>query len=170
MLLILFIYRKIHKRNLRKTKTDKEACFNLVNLFFTNTFIKSEQLYLDLNTLSRQYFALDELCVNIKNRYKNLIYLCFLEYESIFKNNTIYSNIALEFIENYPHAYIISNTRIDKLQNFFKKHNYKSWKSRPIKIKEIALKSYPLVSMNDELVFNLSQIFRLVNEYQSVCL
>ncbi len=163
------IYGKMHKRNLRKTKTDKEDCFNLANLFFTNTFkeyIKPEQLYLDLNALSRQYFALDELCVNIKNRYRNLVYLCFPEYEEIFKGNMIYSNVVLEFIETYPHADIISNTRIDKLQNFFKKHNYKSWKSKPIKIKQIALKSYPSVDMNDELVSNLSQIARLVNEYQ----
>lgn len=43
------------KRNLRKTKTDKEDCFNLVNLFLTNTFkeySKPDQLYLDLNALS----------------------------------------------------------------------------------------------------------------------
>lgn len=121
------IYGKMHKRNLRKTKTDKEDCFNLVNLFLTNTFkeyIKPEQLCLDLNALSRQYFALDELCVNLKNRYRNLVYLCFPEYELIFKNNTIYSSIALEFIEKYPHADIIANTRIDCLQNFFKKHNF----------------------------------------------
>lgn len=163
------IYGKIKKRNLRKTKTDKEDCFNLVNLFLTNTFkeyIKPDQLYLDLNALSRQYFALDELCVNIKNRYRNLLYLCFPEYENIFKGNMVYSSIALEFIENYPHADIISNTRIDKLQNFFKKQNYKSWKSKPIKIKEAACNSYPSVNMNDELVSNLSQIARLVNEYQ----
>ena len=163
------IYGKMKKRNLRKTKTDKEDCFNLVNLFMSNTFkeyIKPDQLYLDLNALSRQYFALDELCVNIKNRYRNLLYLCFPEYEEIFKGNMVYSSIALEFIESYPHADIISNARIDKLQNFFKKREYKSWKSKPIKIKEIALKSYPSVNMNDELVSNLSQMARLVNEYQ----
>ena len=78
----------------------------------------------------------------------------------------VYSSIALEFIENYPHADIISNTRIDKLQSFFKKRCYKSWKSRPIKIKETALNSYPSVNMNDELVSNLSQMARLINEYQ----
>ena len=163
------IYGKMHKRNLRKTKTDKEDCFNLVNLFLTNTFkeyLKPEQLYLDLNALSRQYFALDELCVNIKNRYRNLLYLCFPEYEKLFKGNTIYSCIALDFIEKYPHADIISNTRIDVLQNFFKKHNFSYWKSKPIKIKTIASKSYPAVNMNDELVSNLSQIAQLVNEYQ----
>lgn len=163
------IYGKMHKRNLRKTKTDKEDCFNLVNLFLTNTFKeynKPDQLYLDLNALSRQYFALDELCVNIKNRYRNLLYLCFPEYENLFKGNTIYSNVTLKFIENYPHADIISKTRIDKLQNFFKKYNYKSWRAKPIKIKEAACNSYPSVNMNDELVSNLSQIARLVNEYQ----
>ena len=163
------IYGRMHKRNLRKTKTDKEDCFNLVNLFISNTFkeyIKPDQLYLDLNALSRQYFALDELCVNIKNRYRNLVYLCFPEYEEIFKGTLIYSNIALEFIESYPHADIISNTRIDKLQNFFKKREFRYWKSKANLIKEIASKSYPSVNMNDELVFNLSQIARLVNEYQ----
>lgn len=163
------IYGKMKKRNLRKTKTDKEDCFNLVNLFLSNTFkeyIRPEQLYLDLNALSRQYFALDEVCVNIKNRYRNLIYLCFPEYEEIFKGNTIYSSIALDFIEKYPHADIIANTRIDALQNFFKKHDFKYWKSKPIKIKEYACNSYPSINMNDELVANLSQIARLVNEYQ----
>ena len=163
------IYGKMKKRNLRKTKTDKEDCFNLVNLFISNTFkeyIKPNQLYLDLNALSRQYFALDELCVNIKNRYRNLVYLCFPEYEEIFKGTLIYSNIALEFIESYPHADIISNTRIDKLQNFFKKREFRYWKSKANLIKEIASKSYPSVNMNDELVSNLSQIARLVNEYQ----
>ena len=163
------IYGKMHKRNLRKTKTDKEDCFNLVNLFISNTFkeyIKPDQLYLDLNALSRQYFALDVLCVNIKNRYRNLLYLCFPEYETIFKGTLIYSNIALEFIENYPHADIISNTRIDKLQNFFKKREFRYWKSKANLIKEIASKSYPSVNENDELVSNLSQMARLVNEYQ----
>lgn len=163
------IYGKMHKMNLRKTKTDKEDCFNLANLFFTNVFkeyIKPEQLYLDLNALSRQYFALDELCVNLKNRYRNLVYLCFPEYEIAFKNNSIYSTIALEFIEKYPHADIISNTRIDCLQNFFKKNKFKYWKAKAIKIKAYASSSYPSVDMNDELVSNLSQIAGLVNEYQ----
>ena len=163
------IYGKMQKRNIRKTKTDREDCFNLANLFFSNTFKeynKPEQLYLDLNALSRQYFALDELCVNIKNRYRNLLYLCFPEYEEIFKGNTIYSCIALEFIEKYPHANIISNTRIDKIQNFFKKNEFRYWKKKANIIKEYASKSYPSVDMNDEIVSNLSQIARLIIEYQ----
>ena len=163
------LYSKMYKRNLRKTKTDKLDCISLAELFFTTDFkqyIKPNDLYLNMNALSRQYFALSDLCTNIKNRYKNLIYLCFPEYEIIFKGEMIYSNIALSFIEKYPHADIISNTRIDALQNFFRKSNFRYWKSKANIIKEYALKSYPSVNMNDESVFNLSQLARLINNYQ----
>ena len=163
------LYSKMYKRNLRKTKTDKLDCISLAELFFTTDFkkyIKPDDLYLNMNALSRQYFALDELCSNLKNRYKNLIYLCFPEYELIFKKEAIYNDIALSFIEKYPHADIISNTRIDVLQNFFKKSNFRYWKRKAIIIKEYALKSYPSVNINDESVSNLSQLARLINDYQ----
>lgn len=163
------LYSKMYKRNLRKTKTDKLDCISLAELFFTTDFkqyIKQDDLYLNMNALSRQYFALSDLCTNIKNRYKNLIYLCFPEYETIFKGEMIYSESALTFIEKYPHANIISNTRIDALQNFFKKNNFRYWKNKANIIKEYALKSYPSVNMNDESVSNLSQLARLINNYQ----
>lgn len=163
------LYSKMYKRNLRKTKTDKLDCISLAELFFTTDFkqyIKPNDLYLNMNALSRQYFVLDELCSNLKNRYKNLVYLCFPEYELIFKKEAIYSEIALSFIEKYPHANIISNTRIDALQNFFKKNNFRYWKRKANIIKEYALKSYPSVNINDESVSNLSQLARLINTYQ----
>ena len=163
------LYSKMYKRNLRKTKTDKLDCISLSELFFTTDFkqyIKPDDLYLNMNALSRQYFAISDLCTNIKNRYKNLIYLCFPEYEVIFKGEMIYSNIALSFIEKYPHADIISNTRIDVLQNFFKKNNFRYWKRKANIIKGYALKSYPSVNINDEYVSNLSQLARLINNYQ----
>ena len=163
------LYSKMYKRNLRKTKTDKLDCISIAELFFTTDFkqyIKPNDLYLNMNALSRQYFALDELCSNLKNRYKNLVYLCFPEYELIFKKEAIYSEIALSFIEKYPHANIISNTRIDALQNFFKKNNFRYWKRKANIIKEYALKSYPSVNINDESVSNLSQLARLINTYQ----
>ena len=162
------LYSKMYKRNLRKTKPDKLDCLSLAELFFTTDFkqyIKPDNLYLNMNALSRQYFALSELSTNLKNRYKNLVYLCFPEYEIIFKGTSIYSEISLDFISTYPHANIISNTRIDCLQNFFKKHNFGRWKAKPIKIKEFASKSYPSVSKGDELVSNLSQTAKLINIY-----
>ena len=163
------LYSKMYKRNLRKTKTDKLDCTSLSELFFTTDFreyIKPDDIYLNMNALSRQYHALDELCVNLKNRYKNLVYLCFPEYELIFKNKAIYSELALSFIEKYPHADIISNTRIDSLQNFFKKNGFRHWKKKPMTIKEYAINSYPSVSKDDEITSSLSQIARLINTYQ----
>ena len=163
------LYSKMYKRNLRKSKTDKLDCISLSELFFTTDFreyIKPDDIYLNMNALSRQYHALDELCVNLKNRYKNLVYLCFPEYELIFKNKAIYSELALSFIEKYPHADIISNTRIDSLQNFFKKNGFRHWKKKPMTIKEYAINSYPSVSKDDEITSSLSQIARLINTYQ----
>ena len=163
------LYSKMYKRNLRKTKTDKLDCISLSELFFTTDFreyIKPDDIYLNMNALSRQYHALNELCVNLKNRYKNLVYLCFPEYELIFKNKAIYSELALSFIEKYPHADIISNTRIDSLQNFFKKNGFRHWKKKPMTIKEYAINSYPSVSKDDEITSSLSQIARLINTYQ----
>ena len=163
------LYSKMYKRNLRKTKTDKLDCISLSELFFTTDFreyIKPDDIYLNMNALSRQYHALDELCVNLKNRYKNLVYLCFPEYELIFKNKAIYSELALSFIEKYPHADIISNTRIDSLQNFFKKNGFRHWQKKPMTIKEYAINSYPSVSKDDEITSSLSQIARLINTYQ----
>ena len=163
------LYSKMYKRNLRKTKTDKLDCISLSELFFTTNFkqyIKPDELYLNMNALSRQYFALSDLNSNLKNRYKNLLYLCFPEYELIFKNQAIYSDIALNFISKYPHAEIIANTRIDCLQNFFKQNNFRYWKSKPIKIKDLAKESYPSVSKNDEIVSNLSRISKLIYNYE----
>ena len=163
------LYSKMYKRNLRKTKTDKLDCISLSELFFTTDFkqyIKPDELYLNMNALSRQYFALSELNSNLKNRYKNLLYLCFPEYELIFKNQAIYSNIALNFISKYPHAEIIANTRIDCLQNFFKQNNFRYWKSKTMKIKALAKESYPSVSKNDEIVSNLSSISKLIYNYE----
>ena len=164
------LYSKMYKRNLRKTKTDKLDCISLSELFFTTDFreyIKPDDIYLNMNALSRQYHTLDELCVNLKNRYKNLVYLCFPEYELIFKNKTFYSELALSFIEKYPHADIISNTRIDALQNFFKKNGFRHWKKKPMIIKEYAINSYPSVSKDDEITSSLSQLARLINTYQN---
>ncbi len=164
------LYSKMYKRNLRKTKTDKLDCISLAELFFTTDFkeyVKPDTIYLNMNALSRQYHALSEITNNLKNRYKNLVYLCFPEYELLFKGNTIYSDIALSFIEKYPHAELISSTRIDALQNFFKTKGFSHWKSKSIKIKEVAKNSYPSVNKEDEIVSALKGIAKLIHMNQT---
>ena len=163
------IYGKMKKRNLRKTKTDKEDCYNLANLFFNNRFkqyIKPNQLYLDMNALSRQYFALEEKSINLKNRFKELIYLCFPEYSEIFKQSMMYSNYSLLFIEKFPHADIIKNTRIDYIQNFLKKNKFRYFKAKAKQIKALSGISYPAVNKSDEIVNSVSQIARLIRTIQ----
>ena len=164
------LYSKNHKNSLRKTKTDKLDCLSLAELFFTHTFrevVKPSELYLNMNALSRQYFALSESNIDLKNRYKNLLYLCFPEYEKIFVGNMVYSDIALSFISQYPHPEIISKTRLCFLQTFFERKKFRYWKSKATKIKEIANTSYPSVNYNDEIVANLSQIAKIINNQQN---
>ena len=120
------LHSSMHKRNLRKTKTDKQDCYNLADLYFTGkikNYGKHEQYYINLNTLSREYSFLLEESVKIKNRFKKLVNLTFPEYEEIFKGQDIYKNTSLTFIEKYPHADIIANTRIDVLANVMTKAN-----------------------------------------------
>jgi len=101
------LYSKMYKRNLRKTKTGKLDCISLAELFFTTNFkqyIKPDELYLNMNALSRQYFALCDLCTNIKNRYKNarILYVCLTkEYGSRdFKDIAEYEDVAFYYNGN----------------------------------------------------------------------
>ena len=68
------LHSAMHKRNLRKTKTDKQDCYNLADLYFSGkvkNYGNHEQYYLNLNTLSREYNFLLEEGVKFKNRFKN---------------------------------------------------------------------------------------------------
>lgn len=67
------IYSKMYKQNLRKTKTDKEDCLKLAELFFIKDFkkyIEQEQFYLNLNAISRKYNTLIEAQTRLKNEFR----------------------------------------------------------------------------------------------------
>ena len=138
------MYSSMYKRNLRKTKTDKQDCFNLANLYFSKNiknYKDHEQYYLNLNTLAREYDFLMKECVKVKNRFRKLVNLTFPEYEKIFQKDLIFSRTALELIKKYPHADIISNTRIDALANTLIKPNGRHerfYKQRANQIKEMS--------------------------------
>jgi len=160
-----------HKRNLRKTKTDKQDCYNLADLYFTGkvkNYNDHEQYYLNLNVLARQYDFLLFDNVRFKNRYKTLVNLCFPEYENLFKGQLIYSGTALSFIEKYPHPDIIKETRVDALSNFMAKLNNRHenyYLRKANSIKEVAKVSYPSVSKDDDIVTNLVTTTRML-KYQ----
>lgn len=127
---------------IRKTKTDKQDCIKLTNLFWKGSIpdrnYTEDEIYTKLNELSRQYYHLDEGLNRHKNRYKELIQLCFPEFELCFKDGKIYDLTALNFIKEFPHAYIIKDKRVD------------------------ALTSYPGVNKNSKDVDNLKQLANII--------
>ena len=165
------LHSAMHKRNLRKTKTDKQDCYNLADLFFSGkvkNYKDHDQYYLNLNVLARQYDFLLQTNIRLKNRFRMLVNLCFPEYETLFKGPLIFSDTSLSFIEKYYHPDVISNTRIDALANFMatlndRHENYYLKKANIIK--EAAKTSYPSVSKDDAIVSNLINTTRIL-KYQ----
>ena len=96
---------KNNTRNLRKTKTDIEDCYNLADLFFKNT-VKIHTK--EMNTIYSN---------RSKNRFKQIIANAFPEYTKCFTSNNIYGETSLNFIKEFPHADIIKSKRTDALAN-----------------------------------------------------
>src|SRR5574344_1180533 len=154
---------------IRKTKTDKQDCIKLTNLFWKSSIpdrkYTEDEIYTKLNELSRQYYHLDEGLTRHKNRYKELLHLCFPEFELCFKDGKIYDLTALNFIKEFPHAYIIKDKRVDALAynmaNTNDRHlNY--YKRKANIIKEYAINSYPGVNQNSNDVDNLKQLVEII--------
>ena len=164
---------------IRRTKTDKQDCFKMTDLFWRKSipdrnYIEDE-IYTKLNELSRQYYHLDEGLTRHKNRYKELLHLCFPEFELCFKDGKIYELTALNFIKEFPHAYIIKNKRVDALAYNMAHTNERHinyYKRKANVIKEYANNSYLGVNENSMDVENLKQlvevIIELTNQKESI--
>ena len=156
---------------IRKTKTDKQDCIKLTNLFWKGSIpdrnYTEDEIYTKLNELSRQYYHLDEGLNRHKNRYKELLHLCFPEFELCFKDGKIYDLTALNFIKEFPHTYIIKEKRVDALAynmaNTNSRHiNY--YKRKANNIKKYAQNSYPGVDKDSKDVNNLKQLVEIIVE------
>ena len=156
---------------IRKTKTDKQDCFKMTDLFWKGSIpdrnYNEDENYTKLNELSRQYHHLEEGLTRHKNRYKELVHLCFPEFELCFKDGKIYELTALNFIKEFPHADSIKNKRVDALAynmaNTNQRHiNY--YKRKASVIKEYAKNSYPGVNENYMDVENLKQLVEIIIE------
>lgn len=162
---------KNNTRNLRKTKTDIEDCYNLADLFFKNTVkIHTKEMntiYSNMIELSRQEKHLTENIVRSKNRFKQIISNAFPEYTKCFTSNDIYSETSLNFIKEFPHADIIKSKRIDALANNIYKSTkgylpYSRCLTKAKKIKELANNSYPGIDINSCEVKNLINIVDII--------
>lgn len=163
---------KNNTRNLRKTKTDIEDCYNLADLFFKNTVKihtkNMNDIYANMIDLSRQEKHLTESLVRSKNRFKQIIANAFPEYTKCFTSNDIFGETSFNFIKAFPHADIIKNKRIDALaNNLFKSSkgvvSYKRCLTKARKIKEYANNSYPGIDSNSYEVKNLINIVEIIN-------
>lgn len=162
---------KNNTRNLRKTKTDIEDCYNLADLFFKNTVKihpkEMNTIYSNMIELSRQEKHLTENIVRSKNRFKQIISNAFPEYIKCFTSNDIYGETSLNFIKEFPHADIIKSKRIDALaNNIFKSTKgylpYSRCLTKAKKIKELANNSYPGIEVNSCEVNNLINIVDII--------
>ena len=162
---------KNNTRNLRKTKTDIEYCYNLANLFFKNIVKihtkKMNTIYSNMIELSRQEKHLTKNIVRSKNRFKQIIANAFPEYTKCFTSNDIYGDTSLNFIKEFPHADIIKSKRIDALANNIYKSTkgylpYSRCLTKAKKIKELASNSYPGIDINSCEVKNLINIIDII--------
>ena len=163
---------KNNTRNLRKTKTDIEDCYNLADLFFKNTVKihtkNMNDIYSSMLELSRQEKHLTESLVRSKNRFKQIIANSFPEYIKCFTANDIFGRTSLNFIKEFPHADIIKEKRIDVLANNLYKSckngcSYNRCLTKAKKIKELANNSYPGIDKNSYEVNNLINIIEIIS-------
>lgn len=163
---------KNNTRNLRKTKTDIEDCYNLADLFFKNTVKihtkNMNDIYSSMIELSRQEKHLTESLVRSKNRFKQIIANAFPEYIKCFTANDIFGKTSLNFIKEFPHADIIKEKRIDALANNLYKNSkngcsYNKCLSKAKKIKELANNSYPGIDVDSYEVNNLINIVDVIS-------
>ena len=163
---------KNNTRNLRKTKTDIEDCYNLADLFFKNTVKihtkNMNDIYSSMIELSRQEKHLTESLVRSKNRFKQIIANAFPEYIKCFTANDIFGKTSLNFIKEFPHADIIKEKRIDALTNNLYKSSkngcsYNKCLSKAKKIKELANNSYPGIDVDSCEVNNLINIVDVIS-------
>lgn len=162
---------KNNTRNLRKTKTDIEDCYNLADLFFKNTIKihtkNMNDIYSSMIELSRQEKHLTESLVRSKNRFKQIIANSFPEYLKCFTSNDIFGKTSLNFIKEFPHADIIKEKRIDALANNLYKSSkkgcsYNQCLNKAKKIKVLASNSYPGIDIDSCEVSNLINIVEII--------
>lgn len=167
------IISKEHKRNLRKTKTDKSDCLNLANIYFKKEYNKQidiPEIYIELQYMSRQIDNLNESLVRYKNRFRQLVGFVFPEYEAIFKKDSFFSATSLHFISRYPHADLIVNKRIDALANTLcsvHKRHPAYYKRKAEKLKEAAKNSLSSVNISSNITYQIEQQARLIQDLQN---
>lgn len=161
---------KQYKDTLNKSKTDKLDCFKIARCYLgtiDNLYQKNDE-YLIYGPLTRQYWSLIEGQTRLKNRYKQLIEVVFPEFNLIF--NDLYSDLALNFIHDFPHPELFINRRTDYLMNYLKEKNGTTqvfrFRNKVSKMKNIASNSLCFVAFDSLQVQNLVQVIEMIQYHK----
>lgn len=143
-----------HKRNLRKTKTDKEDCLNLVDIYFKSEYnlqAEHDNIYLELQFISRQIQHLQEGATRTRNRLKQFISMINPIYYSAFTNDYMYSENGLQFMARWPHCYMIKKATVDELTASFAdiaKRSPNYYRKKAEALKEASIDCFPATDVN----------------------
>ena len=161
---------KQFRDTLNKSKTDKLDCFKIARCYLgtiDNLYQKQDEYFM-FNPLARQYWSLVEGQTRLKNRYKQLIEIVFPEFNLLF--NDLYSDLALNFIHDFPHPVLFVNRRNDYLMNYLKTKNETTqafrFKNKVLKMKELAKNSLCYVSVDSLQVQNLIQVIEMIQYHK----
>lgn len=161
---------KQFKDTLNKSKTDKIDCFKIARCYLgtIDTLYQKNDEYFMFNPLARQYWSLVEGQTRLKNRYRQLIEIVFPEFNLIFDD--MYSDLALNFIHDFPHPALFVNRRTDYLMNYLKVKNGTTqafrFKNKVLKMKDIASNSLCYVGFNSLQVQNLVQVIEMIQYHK----
>ena len=162
---------KQFKDTLNKSKTDKLDCFKIARCYLgtiDNFYYKNDEYFM-YNPLARQYWSLVEGQTRLKNRYRQLIDIVFPEFNLVF--NDLYSDLALNFIHDFPHPSLFVNRRLDYLMNYMKDKNGTTqasrFKNKVLKLKELASNSLCFVAFDSIQIQNLIQVIEMIQYYKS---
>lgn len=161
---------KQYRDTLNKSKTDKLDCFKIARCYLgtiDNLYQKQDEYFM-FNPLARQYWSLIEGQTRLKNRYRQLIEIVFPEFNLIFDD--LYSDLALNFIHDFPHPILFVDRRIDYLMNYLKEKNGTTqafrFKNKVLKMKELAKNSLCYVSVDSLQIQNLVQTIKMIQYHK----
>ena len=161
---------KQYRDTLNKSKTDKLDCFKIARCYLgtiDNLYQKQDEYFM-FNPLARQYWSLIEGQTRLKNRYRQLIEIVFPEFNLIFDD--LYSDLALNFIHDFPHPILFVDRRIDYLMNYLKEKNGTTqafrFKNKVLKMKDLAKNSLCYVSVDSLQIQNLVQTIEMIQYYK----
>lgn len=151
------IMKKYANITLRKGKTDrldavKIANYGLDNWFHLVNFIATEDVYLQLRLLGRQYAHYIKMRVQGKNSLSNMLDYTMPGIKTLLKNTNPDNNKLSDFVEEYWHFDNITKRSekqfINSYNNWAKKKKYHQSESKAIEIYSLAKEGISTLSSN----------------------